>query len=354
MVLAGALTAFAAIPANATPDGAVGAEPAPVTDWWQPAPRPPVAPLPEIVIDLRDAESISVEVVARDEARAALDAYFAAEAGEGGAASDAVELQRAASNSGVSPSSSSQPRSTRQQQTVARSSRSVRHSRCRGSGRRRRPAPGQRSRLWRRRSRPANAPPSVARTASPRRSPAPCPKATRPSPAVTAHRSTHQRRPRRQTPSPARRLLHIDPADDSVDHMSATSHPRTRSVRSRALSSGALSAAVSQAKSEWASLGADTSGISGLGRVVSDLTLGAAYGSHIAIDDDAAGWGWSRMDLLTVVRHEIGHALGFGHTGSGPHGGHALPREVPLRPLRRPWNPGWLRPSILPRRRLRA
>lgn len=56
---------------------------------------------------------------------------------------------------------------------------------------------------------------------------------------------------------------------------------------------------------------------------VADLdpgVLGLADGAVITIDDDAAGAGWSRSltdvaadqyDLLTVVGHEIGHALGF-------------------------------------------
>jgi hypothetical protein len=72
-----------------------------------------------------------------------------------------------------------------------------------------------------------------------------------------------------------------------------------------------------------------------------DLTLGKAIGASVLIDLDAAGWGWvvdatpfndvefglslsevermalatspafGRMDLLTVVMHEMGHVLGF-------------------------------------------
>ncbi len=80
------------------------------------------------------------------------------------------------------------------------------------------------------------------------------------------------------------------------------------------LSSGDLAAALSQAKSEWESAGADTSGVSASVGDLSGTGLGSASGSSITIDGDAAGWGWSRMSLITVVRHEVGHAIGLGHS----------------------------------------
>jgi subtilisin-like proprotein convertase family protein len=67
-------------------------------------------------------------------------------------------------------------------------------------------------------------------------------------------------------------------------------------------------------------------------------TLGLASGNTIWLDENAAGWGWfidttpsndsefvrsgnqgeqDRMDLLTVVMHELGHVLGYDHDDDG-------------------------------------
>ena len=83
--------------------------------------------------------------------------------------------------------------------------------------------------------------------------------------------------------------------------------------------------------------------VSGVEFVVTDLPnnlLGLAAGHVIWIDRDAAGFGWfvdptpnddaefqpggmaaSRMDLLTVLAHELGHLLGFAHD---PEPGHLM------------------------------
>jgi len=95
------------------------------------------------------------------------------------------------------------------------------------------------------------------------------------------------------------------------------------------LSQQQLDATLAAATQAWAASGVDalTLGRAGLVTLqVADLggsALGADFGSSILIDSNAAGWRWSTldapapggMDLLTVVTHELGHALGFDHDG---------------------------------------
>jgi large repetitive protein len=88
---------------------------------------------------------------------------------------------------------------------------------------------------------------------------------------------------------------------------------------------------------EWVSVGiseADRAVLESVQITVTDLPsqiLGQANGYQISIDNDAAGQGWDidlnplsnvstgkqQVDLLTLVTHEFGHVLGFGHSAQG-------------------------------------
>jgi len=96
-----------------------------------------------------------------------------------------------------------------------------------------------------------------------------------------------------------------------------------------------------EAITRWAASGVDTNILSGVHVRITDLPsaiLGQAVGDTIYLDSNAAGWGWfidptphnnsefttpgnqgeqHRMDLLTVVMHELGHVLGYEHEATG-------------------------------------
>ncbi len=88
-----------------------------------------------------------------------------------------------------------------------------------------------------------------------------------------------------------------------------------------------MHALVQAAIAYWAAQGEDVSSLQDVSFEVADLgmqgddwILGLTQGDHITIDDDAAGHGWSvgigavapdRVDLLSVLVHEMGHVLGM-------------------------------------------
>ena len=107
------------------------------------------------------------------------------------------------------------------------------------------------------------------------------------------------------------------------DHLTAASAPAA-DLSPATLSSDAANAALAQAVGEWAAIRPDAN-LGSVTLTIADLPgleLGDTVGNTITVDATAAGYGWTvmhsgddtlRMDLLTVVRHELGHVLGYDH-----------------------------------------
>ena len=125
--------------------------------------------------------------------------------------------------------------------------------------------------------------------------------------------------------------------------------PATTTVNGATLDTSDLVAIVAEAKQQWATVDLTAQQLVQLEALRVDvadlpgLNLGESSGSRIVVDTNAAGYGWfvdptpgqneeyltrpdgslqakagsdavGRMDLLTVISHEIGHVLGYTHT----------------------------------------
>ena len=101
----------------------------------------------------------------------------------------------------------------------------------------------------------------------------------------------------------------------------------------RAINASQIKAAFGEALAYWSGQGFDVSAlkassveIANLGKMGDQWLLGITQDGHITIDDDAAGHGWSiglggvsphKVDLLSVLLHEIGHVIGQGDDTMG-------------------------------------
>jgi hypothetical protein len=121
-----------------------------------------------------------------------------------------------------------------------------------------------------------------------------------------------------------------DAAFEQPASLLASAAPTVTSAAASGLTAEALEADIEQIKASWLANGQlNAAQVAFLDNVkfeivdLPGLTLGQAIGDTVYLDVNAAGFGWfvdaagttpgDRIDLLTVVAHEVGHWLGFEH-----------------------------------------
>ena len=144
----------------------------------------------------------------------------------------------------------------------------------------------------------------------------------------------------KQRATPADPFANVPVVESSIGAVPPASHPLIAASAppegeedTTALTQAELDAAVAQAAAEWE---ADVSGLTFAIADLEGLTLGSQTGTTITVDVNAAGWGWAQMDLLTVVRHELGHYLGHDHDEGGVMSETLAPGESHTVPLPEP------------------